>query len=126
MVEANSVGENEKAIKSRNDFFDSIDNKLFHIIIDDGDHKPESQLKTFNNFVDKLHPNGVYIIEDIWDWDKHNKSCKCDITGLQFIQQNIPELEIINMNDRRGIYEDNILGVYCKNKLLYSHLFKKL
>lgn len=39
--------------------------KFFHFIIDDGDHYWESQIKTFENFFDKLFPGGVYILEDL-------------------------------------------------------------
>jgi len=34
-------------------------------IIDDGDHYWESQIKTFENFFDKLKIGGVYILEDL-------------------------------------------------------------
>lgn len=36
----------------------------FNIIIDDGDHQPESMIKTFQNFYSKLDSKGIYIIED--------------------------------------------------------------
>src|SRR3989338_7021589 len=39
---------------------------LFGIILDDGDHHPSSQLKTFENlFFDHLEEGGIYIIEDV-------------------------------------------------------------
>jgi SAM-dependent methyltransferase len=37
----------------------------FDYIIDDGDHRPESQAKTFINAWKYLKPGGVYFIEDI-------------------------------------------------------------
>ena len=38
----------------------------FGIILDDGDHHPSSQLKTFENlFFDHLEEGGIYIIEDV-------------------------------------------------------------
>ena len=37
----------------------------FDIIIDDGDHNPISQAKTYMNLIDRLNDGGIYIIEDI-------------------------------------------------------------
>ena len=39
--------------------------KEFDYIIDDGDHKPEPQIKTFDNFWPYLKKGGTYFIEDI-------------------------------------------------------------
>jgi len=118
-----SVNKEEKhgAKNGRKNLFEILGKEKFHIIIDDGDHKPTSQLKTFNNFIDKLHPDGLYIIEDIWDWDKNSKGKKEKSqntlqTGLEYLQENIPELEIIDMNNKFGIYRDNVLGVYNTKK----------
>ena len=44
--------------------FDSLD-----IIIDDGSHRIQDQLKSFNLLYPKLKESGVYIIEDIRDID---------------------------------------------------------
>jgi|MDSZ01.1.fsa_nt_gb hypothetical protein len=118
-----SVNEEEKhgTKNGRKNLFEILGKEKFHIIIDDGDHKPTSQLKTFNNFIDELHPDGLYIIEDIWDWDKNSKGKKEKSqntlqTGLEYLQENIPELEIIDMNNKFGIYRDNVLGVYNTKK----------
>lgn len=49
--------------KSTADYcFNDID---FDIIIDDGDHHSDSQIKTFENFFPKLKTGGVYILEDL-------------------------------------------------------------
>jgi len=37
----------------------------FDIIIDDGVHDPELQLKTLRNFYPGLRSNGIYVIEDV-------------------------------------------------------------
>jgi hypothetical protein len=37
----------------------------FDIIIDDGDHTSEGQIRTFNNFFKKLKNGGLYFIEDV-------------------------------------------------------------
>ncbi len=48
---------------------EAVDEQLgdlkFDIIIDDGDHHPESQMKTYMNLKDRLNEGGIYIIEDI-------------------------------------------------------------
>lgn len=38
----------------------------FDLIIDDGLHTPEAQMKTFQNYWPSLKLNGSYIIEDVW------------------------------------------------------------
>ena len=50
---------------------DSTDSKktkevkhMFDIIVDDGDHRAESMIKTFANFYPKLKKDGLYVIED--------------------------------------------------------------
>jgi hypothetical protein len=37
----------------------------FDVIIDDGAHIPELQLRTLRNFYPGLRPNGLYVIEDV-------------------------------------------------------------
>lgn len=41
--------------------------KTFHIILDDGDHTPHAQFKTFTNMFAYLDNDGYYIIEDVGD-----------------------------------------------------------
>lgn len=41
----------------------------FDVIIDDGLHTPEANLKTFNNFFPLLKDDGVYYVEDAWPID---------------------------------------------------------
>jgi hypothetical protein len=38
----------------------------FDVIIDDGLHTPEANLKTLVNTIEFLKPNGMYFIEDTW------------------------------------------------------------
>jgi SAM-dependent methyltransferase len=37
----------------------------FDIIIDDGVHHPELQMRTLRNFYPSLRPNGIFVIEDV-------------------------------------------------------------
>jgi hypothetical protein len=41
----------------------------FDIIVDDGDHRPETQLKTLLNFWTSLKVRGSYVIEDTYGFD---------------------------------------------------------
>lgn len=47
---------------------DSELNDKFDIIIDDGDHNPYSQIRTFENFFHTINEDGIYIIEDVTDF----------------------------------------------------------
>ena len=48
-------------------------NDIFDIIIDDGDHTIEAQIKTFQNFSGLVKKGGLYIIEDVNGIDQHKK-----------------------------------------------------
>lgn len=41
-------------------------NDFYDLIIDDGLHTPEAQMKTFQNYWPSLKSGGYYIIEDVW------------------------------------------------------------
>jgi hypothetical protein len=41
------------------------DEPPFDIILDDGGHMPNQQMRSFEGLFPLLHPNGVYIVEDI-------------------------------------------------------------
>ena len=47
--------------------------KKFDVIIDDGDHSVEAQLRTFTNFFPYLSKGGVYVIEDVIGMASANK-----------------------------------------------------
>jgi hypothetical protein len=51
-----------------------LNTDMFDIIIDDGSHRAEAQLKTFKNFFSRTRFGGLYIIEDLgggWDENKN-------------------------------------------------------
>lgn len=68
----------------------------FNIIIDDGDHKVESQFATYCNFIRYLEPGGIYIVEDV---DKYH------------ILQN----QILNYNQTHGLKLDVETKALFKN-----------
>lgn len=46
-----------------------LGNIKFQLIIDDGDHSAPAQYQTFVNFIDLVDSRGVYIVEDVGDWN---------------------------------------------------------
>jgi hypothetical protein len=84
-INANIVGVDWKNRKEHFDNFERIQlitgdstkketyNNLpnyFNIIIDDGDHKSGSQIKTFEILYTKLIKDGIYIIEDVYNLEE--------------------------------------------------------
>jgi hypothetical protein len=51
----------------RDKFIEEWRGEGFDVIIDDGLHTGEAQLKTFRNFSPLMKKNGVYVIEDVRD-----------------------------------------------------------
>ena len=66
-----SCGYEGDSVEERDKYLDTIDDGFFDIIVDDGLHKSQHQIATYYNFISKLKPNGMYIIEDIKNWDNH-------------------------------------------------------
>lgn len=54
------------------------------IIIDDGDHNPCSQAKTFENYYSKLNISGLYIIEDVTQFRYDCLKIYLDILGIKY------------------------------------------
>jgi len=61
----------EKDIKSIKSMWENIDVK-FDIIIDDGVHEFNDNIRFFEHSIHKLNSNGYYIIEDIHNYDSLN------------------------------------------------------
>jgi len=78
-----------------------LDNVTFDIIIDDGSHRYEDQVKTFNLLKGKMNPGGIFIIEDVDCLDKHRQ----DFINLH------TNCEIID-NRRLKNRHDDVLIVY--------------
>lgn len=85
------------SVQSNDDIFNqfaSLYPDKFDIIIDDGCHQLISQVETFKRFSKLMNKNGIYIIEDIMDRKKDEKT----------ISDYIPEITIIsNHKDISGI-----------------------
>lgn len=59
-----------------------IVNIKFDIIIDDGWHLDDAQIKTLENFFPYLNENGIYVIEDIYPGSKLNSSSPLVIKNI--------------------------------------------
>lgn len=79
----------------------------FDIIIDDGPHTLESQLKFIELYLPKLRENGLFIIEDVQDteWfeiliDKSKHICESMDNQIEYI------VECIDLRDSKGRWDD--------------------
>jgi hypothetical protein len=73
-----------------------LDGKQFDIIIDDGSHILDHQLKSFKIFFKHLKDNGLYIIEDIQELDK-------DLHVFKELHNNV---EILDLRLQKNRYDD--------------------
>jgi predicted O-methyltransferase YrrM len=114
-IEDNITSENKKLLKSKNiqlyfndayvkDFSDKLGQ--FDILIDDGPHTEESQLKFLELYCDKIKKDGVLIIEDIL---RETSSTKF----TNFVNTNFKHLscQFIDLRNRGASKSDNMLFV---------------
>jgi hypothetical protein len=83
--------------------------KTFDIIIDDGPHTLESQLKSIEIYLPKLKQNGLFIIEDIQSAehfdiliDKSKEICESIVNQVEYC------VECIDLRDKKGRWDDLI------------------
>lgn len=56
---------------TQKDFIEpTLKDQSFDIILDDGSHYDEHQLKTLHNLWSRVRPGGYYIIEDLQPWNR--------------------------------------------------------
>ena len=75
--------------------------RMFDVVIDDGSHWLEHQVKSFEIFKNRMKPNGLYVIEDIDNIDQMKST-------FETLHNNI---EIIDNRHIKGRYDD-VLVVY--------------
>lgn len=73
----------------------------FDIIIDDGSHRCEDQIITFNYLFGRLKPAGIYVIEDIADIDRDWRVLQSLGGGAQ----------IIDLRAMKGRFDDILVVV---------------
>jgi len=83
------------------ELLDKLNGQKFDIMIDDGDHTHQSQIKTFNLLKNSMNKGGVYIIEDILSPEQ-------SLPYLTKIHDNCEVIDMRHINNRF----DNMLLVY--------------
>jgi len=82
-------------------FLDKIGNLKFDVVIDDGSHRLEDQIKSFLLLKPRMNEGGIYIIEDIVNLDyTHN-----------YFRQLHSNIEIIDNRHLRNLHDD-VLIIY--------------
>jgi glycosyltransferase involved in cell wall biosynthesis len=101
--------------------------RRFDIIIDDGPHTEESQLKCIDLYLDLLKDDGVLVIEDIQNFD-----------STKVFIENIPESKffdyeplVFDLRDKKNRYDDIIFAIKKKvkkptNKIDVTHKKPKI
>lgn len=81
--------------------------KTFDIIIDDGPHTLESQLKSIEIYLPKLKQNGLFVIEDVQNVecfdsliDTSKKVCESIDNQIEY------KVECIDLRDKKGRWDD--------------------
>ena len=86
---------------TKSSFLEEVTGVTFDIIIDDGSHRFEDQISSFNLLKPLMNPGGIYIIEDVANLD--NK-----ISTFQSLHKNH---EILDRRKIKNRYDD-VLIVY--------------
>jgi hypothetical protein len=78
----------------------SFESNLFDVIIEDGDHSIDAQVKTFLNFRKHMNKGGIYIIEDVNGIDNYKARFErlhdnCQIIDLRRIKGRFDDVLII-------------------------------
>jgi len=71
----------------------------FDIIIDDGSHQLDHQLKSFNLLKHKMNKDGIYIIEDVDNLD----------SVTPFFKELHDNIEIIDLRKQKQRYDDVLI-----------------
>ena len=82
----------------------------FDIIIDDGSHFLGDMIYTLSEFVVKLKPNGVYVIEDIRDVPLHVKVVENILSDISIPYPDFKGSFNINVRDCRVFEEGELLS----------------
>jgi cephalosporin hydroxylase len=85
------------------DILPHLENYTFDVIIDDGSHRIEDQLNSYNLLKHKLSPNGIYIIEDVANLD----SVRPQFESLDSSKT----ISIIDNRDKKGRYDDVLVVI---------------
>lgn len=84
-----------------NDIISHISNYKFDVIIDDGSHNPKDQISSFNILKNYMKETGIYIIEDVYDFNTIN-------SYFQSIKD-VHDVEIIDNRSIKGRNDDVLI-----------------
>jgi 23S rRNA U2552 (ribose-2'-O)-methylase RlmE/FtsJ len=94
--------------------------KKFDIIIDDGSHKTDHQISTFEYLYDYVNDGGVYLVEDThtsyWsDW------ITSDITFVDYAKKMVDDLTMYHVNDGKLLtkYTQSLSGIYFHDSMIF-------
>jgi hypothetical protein len=108
-----SIGPQENYDFLKSEFLDK--NLNFDVIIDDGSHISDHQIKSFEFlFVNCLTPGGIYVIEDVCCsyWESHGGGYKNNDSCIEYFKKKIDEINFY------GSVKNNVLD---RNK---NHMLK--
>ena len=92
--------------KSIKQLFNNIGNVEFDVILEDGLHKYEANICFFENSIDYLEKNGIYIIEDV--------NYKDQTKFIKYFQNKNYNFSIVDIYHKKNIY-NNCLVIIKKN-----------
>ena len=89
-----------EADATKPEFLNKLGDTTFDVVIDDGSHQALDQLATFNLLRDRMNPGGLYIVEDILDFDSVTSAFRevythCDTLDLRSIKGRFDDALII-------------------------------
>lgn len=89
-----------QADATQEELLNKLGNATFDVVIDDGSHMPSDQITTFNLLRDRMNSGGVYIVEDILDFDSVSSAFKslhhnCDFIDLRSVKNRFDDVLIV-------------------------------
>ena len=91
--------------------------KSFDVIIDDGGHKAEQMVTSFQELYPALNVGGIYIIEDVCCsyWPEFQGGLKKEGTIIEVSKELI---DYVNEFSNKNIYTKNLTGIHFYNSMI--------
>lgn len=91
--------------------------KSFDVIIDDGGHKSEQIVTSFQEFFPVLNDGGVYIVEDVCCayWNKYQGGLKRKGTIIEISKDLI---DLVNKVSDDNVYTESLTGIHFYNSMI--------
>ena len=98
------------------------------IIIDDGSHRSEHVIKTFEILFPALNQNGIYAIEDLqtsyWERDGGSSDLAAPHTSMNFLKGLLDGLnyeEFVDKDYAPSYYDENIVSLHFYHNLAFVY-----